>query len=109
MFDPLLSHRGGYEIALVQHKDQMLIGTVFLQVILHSFVPHAQGIPAIKDVDHDVGRVNDFVEFIPDTAGEALVKDGVSNCIVELNKVVLVDIVVLLLVIPVKPIICVLE
>jgi hypothetical protein len=87
----------------------MLLRTVFLQVLLQSPGPRSKGIPTVKHIDYDVRRVNDFVEFFPNTSRKALVKNGVSSCVIKLNKVVPVDIIVFFLVIAVKSILSILH
>jgi hypothetical protein len=70
---------GRHEVDLVQHIDQLLVALFFPQEIHHRSAPRTQGVPRIQHVDHDVTRIEDLVEFSPDTAGSTLGIDGLAD------------------------------
>ena len=78
-------------------------------MLLESPCPRSERISTIKHIDHDVRRVNDLIEFFPNTSGKALVKNRVSSCVIKLYKVVLVDIIILLFIIAFKSILGILH
>lgn len=73
------TNASGNQITLVENKDQMLVRSLVAQVLLDTAASGTDGITSIEDVDDNVGRVNDLVQFVPDTLALALVKDGFNS------------------------------
>lgn len=70
------SNAGWYQITLVEHKDQVLVRRLLLEILFNAPATSSDGVSGIKHVDDDIGRVNDLVQLVPDTLALALVEDG---------------------------------
>ena len=55
------------QIAFVQHQDNMLMGRVLPQMRFYVVASCSKRVSGVKDFAHDVRRVQDFVELIPDS------------------------------------------
>lgn len=65
--DPPARQPCGNEIALVEHEHEMLVGTILFDVLLDVVIAGAQRITSINHDAYDVGSIQHFVEFLPDT------------------------------------------
>jgi len=58
---------GRNKIDLVQHVDQLFVRLFLPQELDDGFTPGSHRIPGIEDVDDNVGRVENLVQFSPDS------------------------------------------
>ena len=64
------------KITLVQNVDQMLVGSLLLNVLLDGLTSGFKWISGIKHVDHNIRRINDLVKLVPYPLGLTLVENG---------------------------------
>ena len=57
----------------------MLVGNFFFHVPFHATTSRPKRISSVKDVEDDVGRVDDFVELVPYTLALPFGEDGFSG------------------------------
>ncbi len=57
----------------------MLVRSLIAQVLLNTAASGADGVTSVENVDDNVGRVDNLVQFVPDTLALALVKDGLNG------------------------------
>lgn len=57
-------YAGGYQVTLVEDKDQMLVWCFLLDVFFNTVAPSTQGISSIEDMYYDVGRVDDLQQSV---------------------------------------------
>jgi hypothetical protein len=67
------------KITFVQDKDQVLVRCLFANVFFNTAATGTLGITRIKDVDNDIGRINDFVKLVPDTLTLSLGEDRFTS------------------------------
>lgn len=56
----------GNDTHLVEDKDEVFVGSLSAQVLLHQPGPCAHGVPCIQHLHHHVGGVDHLVQLIPD-------------------------------------------
>lgn len=72
-------HPSGNEINLVKDIHQMFMCLFLSQVLDDGLTSRTERISCIQDMDNDIGRIEDFVEFTPDTSGCTLGVDGLTR------------------------------
>ena len=70
----------------------MLGRAVPLEMLFKGFSPGAVGVSGVNGVDDDVGTVNNFVQFFPNSLGKSLVKNRVADLVLLVDQVVLVEV-----------------
>jgi hypothetical protein len=69
---PTHSDPSGNQIDLVQHVDEVLVSLLLAEILDNRLAPRPKRIPRVENVDDNVRRVEDLVEFSPDSARRAL-------------------------------------
>lgn len=59
------SYRARHQVALVEHKHQVLVGRLCPEVLLDAPTPRSQRVSSVQDVEDDVTRVQNLVQFVP--------------------------------------------
>ena len=92
-----MAHPRGYQVAFVQHKNEMLCLSVLLQMVLNVTAPRPHGVASVQDLrktrktyfqnplslfrspnlNYYIGRVHDFVQLPPNSLGLPFVKQWV--------------------------------
>lgn len=70
----------------------MLGRAVPLEMLFKGFSPGTVGVSGVNGVDDDVGTVNNFVQFFPNSLGKSLVKNRVTDLVLLVDQVVLVEV-----------------
>lgn len=63
-----------------------------LQMLLKGFSSGTVGVSSVNGVDDDVRTINNFVQFFPNSLGKSLVKNGVTDFVLLVDQVVLVEV-----------------
>jgi len=74
MFNPSVGNPGGDQIALVQDHDNMFVGAVSLEMFFDVVASSTKRISSIKDDTQDIRRIDNFIEFFPNSSRLASVK-----------------------------------
>jgi hypothetical protein len=69
---PTHSDPSGNQIDLVQHVNEVLVRLLLAEILDYRLAPRPERIPRVEHVNDDIRRVEDLVEFSPDTARCAL-------------------------------------
>merc|ERR1719187_2843146 len=72
--NPFLSHPNWDQINLIKDENEMLMRFLFGQKLLHVVRSSTEGISRVENLNNDVGRVDHFIQFVPNTARLALRK-----------------------------------
>lgn len=77
--DTTYGNPGGNKVNLVEHIHKMFMCLFLSQVLDDGLTPRTQRISCIQNVDDDIGRIENFVELTPNTAGCTLGVDGFTG------------------------------
>lgn len=61
-------------------------------MLLKGFSSGTVGVSSVNGVDDDVRTINNFVQFFPNSLGKSLVKNGVTDFVLLVDQVVLVEV-----------------
>ena len=70
----------------------MLGRAVPLEMLFKGLSPGTVRVSSVNGVDDDVGTVNNFVQFFPNSLGKSLVKNRVTDLVLLVDQVVLVEV-----------------
>lgn len=59
------SHGAGYQVALIEDKDEVLVRRLRLEVLLDAATPRSQRVSRVKDMEDNIARVQNLVQLIP--------------------------------------------
>ena len=89
---PLLSDGSRHQVTLVENKDEMLRWAVPFQMLLEGSSSRSIGVSSIQDIDENVRTIDDLVKLFPNSLRKSLLENSVSDLVLGLNEVILMQI-----------------
>jgi len=92
IFDPFLCDWRWDEIAFIENKDQVLVRALMLEVVLNKLSSGSVRIPSIQNIQKNIWRINNFVQFFPNSFWLPFEENSVLNFFSEIFHVTLVKV-----------------